>query len=63
MHKLTGGEPSDAFEEEGGESMWELYVCDQGAKQAAKAFRVMQTKQMYAPNARGRTALNPCVLS
>ena len=34
MHKLKGGEPNDRFEEEGGESMWELYVQDHGERAA-----------------------------
>lgn len=38
MHKLNGGEPSDAFEEEGGEQMWDLYVKEHGEKQAKKVF-------------------------
>lgn len=63
MHKLTGGEPSDAFEEEGGESMWELYVCEQGEKKAKQAFEAKAAKQRYALNARRRTAFNPCLLS
>ena len=44
MHKLTGGEPSDRFEEEGGESMWELYVKDQGERAAEKAFAAKKAK-------------------
>ena len=44
MHKLKGGEPSDLFEEEGGESMWELYVHDAGAKAAQKAFEAKAAK-------------------
>ena len=43
-HKLTGGEPSDAFEDEGGESMWDLYVQDQGGKLAEKAFLAKKAK-------------------
>ena len=38
-HKAKGGEPPNAFEEEGGESMWELYVKDHGEKAAEKAFK------------------------
>ena len=38
MHKHTGGEPSDAFEDEGGESMWELYCKDQGEIKAKRVF-------------------------
>ena len=28
MHKFTGGEPSKAFEDNGGEECWEVYVRD-----------------------------------
>lgn len=38
MHKKNGGEPSDSFEDEGGESMWDLYVEEQGQKMAKRAF-------------------------
>ena len=43
MHKLKGGEPSDLFEDEGGESMWELYVQDQGQVAAKKKFEAAAT--------------------
>ena len=45
MHKLKGGEPSDAFEDEGGESMWELYVKDQGEIKAKRAFEERAAKE------------------
>jgi hypothetical protein len=32
MHKKTGGAPSDKFEDEGGESMWDLYLHEQSEK-------------------------------
>ena len=35
-HKLDGGEPSAAYEDEGGDSMWELYVLDHGVKAAKR---------------------------
>lgn len=44
MHKLKGGEPNDRFEEEGGESMWELYVQDHGERAAKKAFEHKASK-------------------
>lgn len=45
MHKLKGGEPSDAWEEEGGESMWELYVKEQGERAAKRAFEKRGAKE------------------
>ena len=39
-----GGEPSDKFEEEGGESMWELHVDEWGKKLAKKAFEAKAAK-------------------
>ena len=45
MHKLKGGDPPDAFEEEGGESMWELYVQDQGENAAKKALAHRAAKE------------------
>ena len=44
IHKKNGGDPPDAFEEEGGESMWELYVQDQGTKAAEKEFKKRKDK-------------------
>lgn len=48
MHKLNGGEPSDAFEEEGGESMWELYVKDNGEAKAKRVFEERAAKETCA---------------
>lgn len=48
MHKLNGGEPSDAFEEEGGESMWELYVKDNGEAKAKRVFEERAAQERCA---------------
>lgn len=44
IHKAKGGDPPAAFEDEGGESMWELYVTEQGEKAAKKEFEKRQKK-------------------
>ena len=46
--ELNGGEPSDAFEEEGGESMWELYVKDNGEAKAKRVFEERAAQERCA---------------
>ena len=47
-HKLKGGEPNAQWEEEGGESMWELYVHDQGQKAAQREWEKKVAKEKAA---------------
>lgn len=53
IHKKEGGDPPDPdrFEEEGGESMWELYVHENGQKAAKKAFEKKRTAMQAAEKA------------
>jgi len=44
MHKVNGGDPSDKYEDEGGDSMWELYVKDHGEKKAKDALEERRLK-------------------
>jgi len=44
-HKAVGGEPSPAYEDEGGDSMWELYVKEMGEKAAKREFEKRAAKQ------------------
>ena len=57
MHKLKGGDPPDAFEEEGGESMWELYVQDQGENAAKKALAHRAAKEQAEEKAKNDVRL------
>ena len=57
MHKHTGGEPSAAYEDEGGDSMWELYVQDMGEKAAKKTFQSRAAKQAAEDKAKNDTRI------
>ena len=43
-HKATGEKPSDRYEDEGGDSMWELYEKEQSEKEAKKMWEKRAAK-------------------
>jgi len=45
LHKLDDSEPSAAFEDEGGEQMFDLYVLDHGGRAAKKVYDAIQAKK------------------
>ena len=56
-HKATGEKPSDRYEEEGGDSMWDLYVDEQATKEAKKAWERRAAKAKAEQAAKERANL------